>query len=138
MGAIAVGAIQTQPEGAHSFFRIVWSFDPLGKLCVVRTLFELALCPAFGWKYPQGLLGISVKLNALQLDAPKNSEMRKKPKPAAAKCARCKKPLHGVPRLRPAQLKKLSKSKRRPSRPYGGYYCSSCMREALREKAYAS
>jgi large subunit ribosomal protein L34e len=55
-------------------------------------------------------------------------------KPSTAKCAKCKKPLSGVPRLRPSQLRKLPKTKRRPTRPYGGYLCSSCMRELIKEK----
>ena len=55
-------------------------------------------------------------------------------KPKVAKCARCGKPLHGVPRLRPSELRKLPKSKRRPDRPYGGNLCSECMREVMKEK----
>ena len=42
----------------------------------------------------------------------------RKRKPSKAKCAICKKPLHGVPRERPAELRKLSKTEKRPSRPY--------------------
>lgn len=56
-------------------------------------------------------------------------------KPSVARCARCGKPLHGVPRLRPSKVKKLPKSKRKPERPYGGNLCSKCMREVFREKA---
>ncbi|MHA1860390.1 MAG: 50S ribosomal protein L34e [Candidatus Asgardarchaeia archaeon] len=55
-------------------------------------------------------------------------------KPTVARCARCGKPLHGVPRLRPSELRKLPKTKRRPQRPYGGNLCSECMREVFREK----
>lgn len=54
-------------------------------------------------------------------------------KPKVAKCALCKKPLHGVPRRNPAQLRKLPKSSRRPERPYGGNLCSSCTRNLLRK-----
>jgi len=57
----------------------------------------------------------------------------KRKKPSVAKCAICKKPLHGVPRLNPVQMRKLAKSKRRPERPYGGNLCSSCMRDLLRK-----
>ena len=46
-----------------------------------------------------------------------------------AKCAECKKELHGVPRLNPNEMKKLAKSKKRPFRPYGGYLCSRCILE---------
>lgn len=49
-------------------------------------------------------------------------------KPGAAKCALCGSPLGGVPRLLPHELRKLPKSSRRPTRPYGGYLCPSCLR----------
>jgi len=54
-------------------------------------------------------------------------------KPSSAKCAICKKPLHGVPRFNPSKIRKLAKTKRRPERPYGGNLCSSCMRKLLRK-----
>jgi len=56
-----------------------------------------------------------------------------KRKPSVARCAVCGKPLHGVPRARPSLLKRLSRSKKKPSRPYGGNLCSRCMREKLKE-----
>ena len=59
----------------------------------------------------------------------------KRKKTKAAKCALCGKPLHGVPRLNPVELGKLAKSEKRPERAYGGYYCSACSKELLREKA---
>ncbi len=52
-------------------------------------------------------------------------------RPAAAKCASCKKVLMGTPRALPSAVQKVPKSARRPARPYGGYYCASCMRTAL-------
>lgn len=52
-------------------------------------------------------------------------------RPKSAKCAICKKPLNGVPRLRPVDLKHVPKSSKRPERPYGGYLCSSCLRKLL-------
>ena len=55
-------------------------------------------------------------------------------KPKVPKCAICKKSLHGIPRLIPSELRKLPKSKKRPSRVYGGYLCSACVKELLREK----
>ena len=57
----------------------------------------------------------------------------KKRRPKSAKCAICKKPLHGVPRLNPVDMGKLAKTKRRPERPYGGNLCSGCMRDLLRK-----
>ncbi len=56
---------------------------------------------------------------------------RRKPNPA--RCARCGKPLNGVPRLRPSQLRKLPKTLRRPERPYGGVLCPKCLSELLKE-----
>lgn len=58
-------------------------------------------------------------------------------KPSVAKCAKCKKPLGGVPRLRPAELRKLAKTAKRPQRPYGGYLCGSCLATLLKASARA-
>ena len=51
-----------------------------------------------------------------------------------AVCAGCGKPLAGVPRLRDKALSKLPKSKKRPSRPYGGNLCPECLKEKIKEK----
>lgn len=51
-----------------------------------------------------------------------------------AKCAKCKKPLHGVGRYLSKHWEKLSKTEKRPERPYGGQLCSSCMRQIFRER----
>ncbi len=56
----------------------------------------------------------------------------KKEKPGIAKCAICKKPLHGVPRLNQSEMMSLPKTKKRPERPFGGNLCSKCMREVFR------
>ena len=50
---------------------------------------------------------------------------RKKPK--VTKCALCGQPLGGIPRLRPGKFQKLTKSQRRPERPFGGYLCHKCL-----------
>lgn len=50
------------------------------------------------------------------------------------RCARCGAPLAGVPRLKASRLRTLSKTKKRPERPYGGVLCSKCLAELLREK----
>ena len=55
-------------------------------------------------------------------------------KPAKAKCSACGKQLAGVPRQRPYKLKKIAKTKRRPSRPYGGLLCSPCTRKIITER----
>lgn len=55
-----------------------------------------------------------------------------KRKPGPARCAACGRPLAGVPRARPSKLRNMSKSSKRPRRPYGGVLCPSCLAEALR------
>jgi len=61
--------------------------------------------------------------------------VEKRKKPSSIKCAICKKPLHGIPRMTSSKLRKLPKSKRRVERMYGGYLCAKCAKEILREKA---
>ncbi len=58
-----------------------------------------------------------------------------KRKPNKAQCRLCGGELKAVPRVRASALNSLSKSKKRPQRPYGGNLCSSCMRKVLIEKA---
>ena len=58
----------------------------------------------------------------------------KKRNPRKAKCGKCGDFLKGVPRGRPIKMQKLSKTKKRPERPYGGHLCSNCMRSLIREK----
>jgi len=62
----------------------------------------------------------------------------RKPKSKKARCAICGRPLHGVPRLRPVELRKLPKTKKRPERPYGGYLCPSCLAKLLKASIHAS
>lgn len=56
-------------------------------------------------------------------------------KPKKAHCATCGAVLSGVARGRPAQLRKLSRSQKVPSRPYAGQLCSPCARRAIIAKA---
>lgn len=56
-------------------------------------------------------------------------------RPSHATCPDCGRKLHGVARERPTILKKLSRSKKTPSRPYGGNLCSKCSRRKIKEKA---
>ncbi len=56
----------------------------------------------------------------------------RKKRPGYAKCAVCKRELHGVARGRSSEIRRLSRSRRRVSRPYGGYLCSSCMRAEIK------
>ncbi len=58
----------------------------------------------------------------------------KRRKPGIAKCSNCKKPLKGIPRLIPSKFRNLSKTEKRPQRPYGGYLCSKCTKLKIIEK----
>ena len=57
----------------------------------------------------------------------------KKRKPSKARCANCGAVLKGVPRELPIKMKNLAKTKKRPSRPFGGMLCSKCAREKIKE-----
>ncbi len=57
-----------------------------------------------------------------------------KRRPGPARCAICGRPLNGVPRLRPVELRKLPKVQRRPERMYGGVICPSCLARILKMK----
>ena len=54
--------------------------------------------------------------------------------PSQAVCTKCKRPLHGLARLRPLRMQGLPKSRRSVNRPYGGNLCSPCMRAEIRNK----
>ncbi|MHA1729072.1 MAG: 50S ribosomal protein L34e [Promethearchaeota archaeon] len=51
--------------------------------------------------------------------------------PKRAHCALCGAVLGGVPRLRPAKLRRLSKVSKRPERQYGGRVCHNCVKSEL-------
>lgn len=55
-------------------------------------------------------------------------------KPKKAKCGKCGAVLPGVPAQRRFRIKKMSKTQKRPSRPYGGVLCSKCTREKLKQQ----
>lgn len=57
-----------------------------------------------------------------------------KKQPGIARCAGCKKPLHGVPRGLPFEIGKLTKSQKRPDRPYGGNLCAPCTKNKIKLK----
>lgn len=56
-----------------------------------------------------------------------------KRRPGPARCAICGRPLNGVPRLRPVELRALPKTAKRPERPYGGVICHSCLEKLLKK-----
>ena len=59
-----------------------------------------------------------------------NIQFRKR-KPAKAQCAECGAILKGVARVRANRLHRISKSEKRPSRPFGGVLCTRCMRRQI-------
>ncbi len=51
------------------------------------------------------------------------------------KCGLCGEKLHGVPHgKRSSEVRKLSKTQKRPSVPFGGVLCSKCRRKVIAEK----
>lgn len=57
--------------------------------------------------------------------------------PKQAHCRVCRAVLQGIPRARAKSLHKMSKSEKRPSRPFGGNLCSKCMRLEMIKRARA-
>ncbi len=55
-----------------------------------------------------------------------------KRRPGPARCGMCGRPLAGVPRLRPVELRKLPKTKKRPERMFGGVLCPDCLTKVLK------
>ena len=47
-----------------------------------------------------------------------------------ARCVACHNHLSGIP----TKYSKLSATQKRPQRPFGGYYCSKCTREHIKNK----
>ena len=51
-----------------------------------------------------------------------------------AQCAECGDVLKGMTQRFPGKMQNTPKSKKRPSRPFGGVLCSSCMRKKITDK----
>lgn len=58
-------------------------------------------------------------------------------KPQRAHCSKCKKVLPGMPKARPIKMQNVSKSSKRPERPYAGILCSACMRREIISKSHS-
>lgn len=58
----------------------------------------------------------------------------KRRKPDKARCGMCGNLLQGMLRELPGKMKSSQKTKKRPSRPYGGVLCSKCMRKMIKLK----
>jgi large subunit ribosomal protein L34e len=52
--------------------------------------------------------------------------------PSIAHCGRCGAILHGIPRGNAEDISKLSKTQKRPERPFGGVLCSKCLKDVLK------
>ena len=52
-------------------------------------------------------------------------------KPNYHHCATCNRKLAGMPRGTQVEIRRLKKTERSPSRPYGGQLCSPCLRRKL-------
>lgn len=77
----------------------------------------------------------SKSLRAVRIKVPRGVKIiYKKRKPAKARCAITKEVLKGIPRGRPYQIRKLAKTEKRPSRPYGGVLSSKASRRVLMER----
>lgn len=59
-------------------------------------------------------------------------------KPSKAHCAKCGCVLSGVPNERPTKMKNMAKTKKRPSRIFGGMFCSKCARKEIVLKELSS
>jgi large subunit ribosomal protein L34e len=73
----------------------------------------------------------SIRLISVKVPGGRTVIHYKYKKPKKAHCARCKAPLAGVPRERPYKIRKMSKTQKRPERPFGGMLCSRCMRAEI-------
>ena len=58
----------------------------------------------------------------------------KRRKHKLARCGSCGAVLKGIPRELPYRMRNLSKTSKRPSRPYRGELCSRCMRQVIINK----
>jgi large subunit ribosomal protein L34e len=77
----------------------------------------------------------SKKLKYVKTPGGRTKVHYKQAKPSKARCAECGKQLSGTARELPSKMKNMPKTKKRPTRPYGGYLCSSCMRKKIKKEA---
>lgn len=74
-------------------------------------------------------------LRRIYVKTPKHTKLvYAKRKPNKAHCAMCGKILPGVASERPYKMSKLSKTQKRPERPYAGMLCSACSRKTIKSK----
>jgi large subunit ribosomal protein L34e len=85
---------------------------------------------------PRGMFK-SRTFRRVQVKTPGGRTVRryKQRNPQVAHCGRCGASLHGIPRLRASLFSRLTKSQKRPERPYGGVLCSRCLRDIVKVEA---
>jgi large subunit ribosomal protein L34e len=75
----------------------------------------------------------SRSLRRVFVKTPKHTKLvHTKRKHAKPHCANCGDVLKGVATGRPYMMAKLSKTQKRPERPYAGMLCSKCMRAKIK------
>jgi len=57
----------------------------------------------------------------------------KKTRDKASRCTRCGRMLSGVPMKSSSKISRLSTSKKRPERMFGGELCHTCLQAALKQ-----
>ncbi len=62
----------------------------------------------------------------------------RKKNPKIARCPQTGQPLLGIPRLLPSKVGSVAKTKRCPSRPYGGNVSSKAMRTMIKQRVIKS
>lgn len=75
------------------------------------------------------------KKSAKKVFKPHGKVIYKRDKPGKAECAHCGARLHGVPRKLGVELSKLSKTEKRPERPFGGVLCAKCTARLMKVEA---
>jgi len=74
----------------------------------------------------------SYKRVSVKTPGGKTSVHYRRGKVSHRRCAICGSIIHGLKRLRPSELAKLSKTKKTVSRAYGGYLCHNCLSNMIR------
>ncbi|MGA8905856.1 MAG: 50S ribosomal protein L34e [Candidatus Bathyarchaeia archaeon] len=72
----------------------------------------------------------NVKRKTLQVPGGRSTIHYRRKKYSGGRCASCGLPLGGVPS---SSTRGLTKSSRRPSRPFAGFLCHACLREKVRQ-----
>jgi large subunit ribosomal protein L34e len=61
----------------------------------------------------------------------------KRRKAGKHQCGGCGMNLPGIPHMLTYKFRNLPKSQKRPTRPFGGVYCSRCLRQEMVKRAHA-